>query len=230
MKSTTHATIISGGSLKLRQEMVTALLDSWHIAPHDVIIPDPVETSIGIAEIRNFSARLQLSPQSSEYTVGVMYDGDRLTPTAQQALLKTLEEPPAKSRIIIAISTSALLLPTVVSRCQLLSLQNVVPYTADELNEHGKQFDHIDQLSNGELLQWCVGLGKTKEELSKFITISLYALRQKNIVSTTNSQRNLRQISLLHNLLRISRYTSTNVNVSLVLERMIMDPSLRNIV
>ena len=52
----------------------------------------------------------------------IITEAQNLTLPAQNALLKTLEEPPAHSLIILTTPNPALLLPTVVSRCQVIHL------------------------------------------------------------------------------------------------------------
>ncbi|MEO5734629.1 MAG: hypothetical protein ABIN96_14655, partial [Rubrivivax sp.] len=54
--------------------------------------------------------------------VGVMHPAEAMNATAASALLKTLEEPPAGTRLLLTCADPALLLPTVVSRCQRLRL------------------------------------------------------------------------------------------------------------
>lgn len=231
MKSTTHATIISGGSAQQRTQSITETLTLWKTASYDVVTAETALPSIGIAEIRNFCAALQLSPRGSEYSVGVIYTGELLTVAAQQALLKTLEEPPGRSRIIIAVSTSSLLLPTILSRCQIIELDSAVPYTKDELVDCAKQLSDIGTVSHGARLSWIAGIGKTKEELTEFMIRAIFALRQKNLSSAgVSREENLAQIKLLHDLLEANRYSGTNVNMSLVLERIILTHSRRNIV
>ncbi len=53
---------------------------------------------------------------------GVIHDADRMNTEAQNALLKTLEEPPAETTMILTAANPSALLPTTRSRCQLLSL------------------------------------------------------------------------------------------------------------
>lgn len=188
------------------------MLGRWNNAIYDRIVPETTETSIGIDEIRNFSVALQLSPRGSDYSVGVIDRGELLTVAAQQALLKTLEEPPIRSRIIIAVSHSSLLLPTVLSRCEIVELQSSVPYTEAELTECANQLAKIEGLSIGARIAWCTNLGKTREELSRFITLAVYTLRKNNRTHT----------KLLHDLLNASRYTATNVNLLMVIERIFL--------
>ncbi|MEJ7713390.1 MAG: DNA polymerase III subunit delta' C-terminal domain-containing protein [Pyrinomonadaceae bacterium] len=60
-------------------------------------------------------------------------DADRLNDVAANALLKTLEEPPSSSHLILITSRPAALLPTIRSRCQMLRF---TPLTATEISDY----------------------------------------------------------------------------------------------
>lgn len=80
------------------------------------------KTSFGIEEIRQLQRELNQKPFNSKAKVALIPESSRLTPEAQNALLKTLEEPPGRSYIILTAKDPSLLLPTVVSRCAPISL------------------------------------------------------------------------------------------------------------
>ncbi len=68
--------------------------------------------------------------------IGVIKDADCMMPQAQNAFLKTLEEPPANSYFIICTANPSELLPTFRSRCQRLTLlRNSQNYSFDESDE-----------------------------------------------------------------------------------------------
>ncbi|MDW8268455.1 MAG: DNA polymerase III subunit delta' C-terminal domain-containing protein, partial [Anaerolineae bacterium] len=67
----------------------------------------------------------QLSPVEAPYKVFILCEFDRATAAAANALLKTLEEPSATTRLLLTSSRPAGLLPTIVSRCQVLNLRPV---------------------------------------------------------------------------------------------------------
>lgn len=73
--------------------------------------------SIGVEVIRELSTDVYIRPFESENKVYIIEDGAALTNEAQNAMLKILEEPPEYAIFIIIVPSSALLLPTVVSRC-----------------------------------------------------------------------------------------------------------------
>src|SRR5262249_49278033 len=74
---------------------------------------------LGVEIIRHFVLdRIALSPSRGRANVFIIADADRLTMQAQNALLKTLEEPPGHSYLILLAAAADQLLPTTRSRCQ----------------------------------------------------------------------------------------------------------------
>jgi len=65
---------------------------------------------------------ISLSPYSASHKVAVIVDGDKIRAEAANALLKTIEEPPDKSILILLVENLAGVLPTIISRCQIVRL------------------------------------------------------------------------------------------------------------
>ena len=76
-----------------------------------------------IDEIRQAAHTLALKPFASRYRVAIFDDFDLVAPLAQDALLKTLEEPPDYAVMILIATNAEGILPTVRSRAQLLPLR-----------------------------------------------------------------------------------------------------------
>ena len=70
-----------------------------------------------------------IKPYSSPYKIYIMNEVEKMTPQAQNAILKTLEEPPEYAVIMLLTSNVNGLLPTILSRCVVLNMKPV----ADEL-------------------------------------------------------------------------------------------------
>ncbi|OGY57597.1 MAG: DNA polymerase III, subunit gamma and tau, partial [Candidatus Colwellbacteria bacterium RIFCSPHIGHO2_02_FULL_43_15] len=70
----------------------------------------------GIDEMRNLKEGIRLSPTSYKYKVFIIDEAHQLTKEASNALLKTLEEPPAHAIFILATTEQEKLLPTIISR------------------------------------------------------------------------------------------------------------------
>ncbi len=76
-----------------------------------------------IDEIRHAAHALALKPFASRYRIAIFDDFDLVAPLAQDALLKTLEEPPDYAVMILIAANAERILPTVRSRAQMLPLR-----------------------------------------------------------------------------------------------------------
>ncbi|MBU0677398.1 MAG: hypothetical protein KJ626_04710 [Verrucomicrobia bacterium] len=77
---------------------------------------------IKVEEIRALNARIHQTSYSGGWKAGVIQYADRMNENAQNAFLKTLEEPPGKSVLLLLTDTPQSLLPTIFSRCQKIVL------------------------------------------------------------------------------------------------------------
>jgi DNA polymerase-3 subunit delta' len=83
--------------------------------------------NIPIKDVHEFMQGMALRPLEAERKVYVIRDADDLAEDGANALLKTLEEPPASVTIILTAPDPGALLETIVSRCQLLKLRPAPP-------------------------------------------------------------------------------------------------------
>ncbi|MGC4106090.1 MAG: DNA polymerase III subunit [Thermomicrobiales bacterium] len=83
-------------------------------------------TSLNVGTVREISANVALRPVEANWRVVIVDDVETMQETAQEAFLKTLEEPPAYTVILLLTSDVDLLLPTILSRCVTIPMQ-VVP-------------------------------------------------------------------------------------------------------
>lgn len=82
--------------------------------------------SIGVEDIREQLVNdVQIKPYNGRYKVYIVPGADKMTVQAQNALLKTIEEPPAYAVIILLARNASALLPTILSRCVMLSMKPV---------------------------------------------------------------------------------------------------------
>lgn len=82
--------------------------------------------SIGVDDIREqVNGDVGIKPYSSPYKVYLINEAEKMTPAAQNALLKTLEEPPSYVVILLLTSNQNGLLPTILSRCVTLNMRPV---------------------------------------------------------------------------------------------------------
>jgi DNA polymerase-3 subunit delta' len=80
----------------------------------------PTATQLSIEQIRRLRTKLAGRPVRGGRKVGIIEPADRSSPDAQNALLKTLEEPPGAATLVLVASNARALVPTILSRCQTL--------------------------------------------------------------------------------------------------------------
>jgi DNA polymerase-3 subunit delta' len=94
----------------------------------DVLIVEPGDSgAIKIDQVREIIDRSAYRPFEGRRRAVIVDEADALVPAAQNALLKTLEEPPPSSVFMLVTSRPDVLLPTVRSRCPLLRFRPLPP-------------------------------------------------------------------------------------------------------
>jgi DNA polymerase-3 subunit delta' len=83
--------------------------------------PESKSRVVTIEQMRELMREIQLKPTEAEYKVAVITAADRLNLPAANAFLKTLEEPPAKSVLILLSTEPQRILETILSRCLRLN-------------------------------------------------------------------------------------------------------------
>ncbi len=94
--------------------------------PDIIYISHEKPNTIGVEDIRSqINNDIVIKPYSSPRKIYIINEGEKMTPQAQNALLKTLEEPPEYAVILILTTNMDALLPTVLSRCVALNMKPV---------------------------------------------------------------------------------------------------------
>jgi DNA polymerase-3 subunit delta' len=126
----------------------------------DVQLIAPDGAHLKIDQVRALQHSLSLRPVEGRYRAAIFNQFETATVEAQNALLKTLEEPPDYAVLIVITSDPELLLPTIVSRCQALMLRPLTTAQVREalINRWGSSADRADVLAHlsGGRLGWAV--------------------------------------------------------------------------
>ena len=99
-------------------------------ASPDFVLVEPEDGLIKVDSIRALSENIMLKPTISQNRVFIINDADCMNESAQNALLKILEEPPTYATIILITSNKEKILRTIKSRCTILNFNKL---TDDEL-------------------------------------------------------------------------------------------------
>nr|WP_317282872.1 DNA polymerase III subunit delta' [uncultured Sellimonas sp.] len=82
--------------------------------------------TISVDDVRvQINNDIMIKPYNGKYKIYIVPDADLMTPQAQNALLKTIEEPPEYAVIFLLTENADSLLPTILSRCVVLKIKNV---------------------------------------------------------------------------------------------------------
>lgn len=116
----------------------------------NVLLPSEDGRNLKVEQIRQLLLSLALSPYQSPYRIGLLPNFENATSSAQNALLKTLEEAPERAILLLTAPTPEDLLPTIVSRCEILRLR---PVPVDDLaiflqEDHGLPADEAARLAH----------------------------------------------------------------------------------
>jgi len=103
------------------------LMQSGNHPDYHVVRPEKEGKAITIEQIRQCNRIAQESSQLSGYRLFVIEPAEAMNESAANALLKTLEEPSEKCVFILIAAKANILLPTIVSRCQQLSIAEPKP-------------------------------------------------------------------------------------------------------
>ena len=95
-----------------------------HNHPDLIYVSHEKPGSIGVDDIRSqINDTVAIRPYSSKYKIYIVNEAEKMTGQAQNALLKTIEEPPAYVVILLLTTNQELFLPTILSRCVQMNLK-----------------------------------------------------------------------------------------------------------
>lgn len=126
----------------------------------DFIDVFPLENSIKISQLREMQRKMNIKAYESKYKVFIINNSETMGIPAQNSLLKSLEEPIHGVVVILLSKSSHSLLPTILSRGQILHFNPLDEYTfQSEMNKlYDIDGDMIEDLYN--LSQGCIGKAK----------------------------------------------------------------------
>jgi DNA polymerase-3 subunit delta' len=99
------------------------LIEQMHYPDLTIVQADQVGGILKVDEVRELQHRLALAPYEGQYRVALLLRFEEANPSAANALLKTLEEPPPQVVLVLTAESAERLLPTIVSRCEVLRLR-----------------------------------------------------------------------------------------------------------
>ena len=223
--------LITGGTNKERLEKAKKLIKQntsvKKLEPHPDLLMIQPELSISIKQIRELQKFLSRKPYQAEIKVVIMPEAEKMTLPAQNSFLKTLEEPPENSLIILCAQNQDQLLPTIISRCQLIKL---IPKPEIELDKslithYSLLITQLLQAKVGKRLQLIEPYTKNREEAIKFCQEMIVVFRHKLLLLSKKKSSGplITHYSLLiTQLQKAIGLLNSNVNVKLTMENLVL--------
>lgn len=186
-----HSIIITGGNQESREEAVGKIGQKErgkkiNQDPDTLIINR--QKTIGIEAIRKIKKWLSQKAYQEKKRLIVIYQAQQLTIEAQNAFLKTLEEPPKNTLILLAVDNSHRLLPTIISRCQIVRLKanNSLQKPIDQ------KLIEVFNKNLAEKIIFSQKMGKKKKE-----EVLAWLAEQKQALRQNKNRKNLKIIACL---------------------------------
>ena len=167
-----------------------------------------VRGQIQINQIRDLSWRLSLKPIKAKLKAVIIDEAHSMTPEAQNCFLKTLEEPKGNTILILITEKPNFLLPTIVSRCQIIKFY---PVKKDEIERYLKNQEGLSEGEIEEILEIAQGRpGRAVELAFAKEKFEFYKKRTKELAKIFNSN--------LSSRFQYAKEISTKENLQEILE------------
>lgn len=210
-----NSIIVVAKNQEKRTEYIQSFCKKNSISPFDQQSISSEAPSIGIELIRDMQKGVYFKPLKGEKKSISIENAQTLTPEAQNALLKILEEPPTHTYIFLSAITSNAFLPTILSRCKVVFLDE----TQEEMTPESKEeflsnFTHLAEHNVPFALSLAEKLSADKEKAKEWIETMTILLHEKMLENPQERE----VASFLVKLQQVYKMLSTNVNLRLLLE------------
>jgi hypothetical protein len=185
------AELIIGGTPQQQQKQINQIAQEikFNLEANnpDLLVVEP-DKSIKIDQIRQIQRFLsKKSWQGQSKKLVIIKQADLMTQPAQNAFLKTLEEPPANSHLILTAHNKTALIDTIISRCHLKNIQTEVEVDIDKRWEQWKQL--VDQTKPQRLAD--------KQKFSDQDYQDFLITLQKKLITSSNPEKFHQWIKLI---------------------------------
>lgn len=141
-------------------------------------------SEIRIGAIRWVQNRLTSSKNEAKRRICIIEDADRMNVNTANAFLKTLEEPPNDTVIILTTSKQNILLPTILSRCQRVPFNNLTATTIEEILKDNFKVDRVKAKSFAKIAygnaEKAIQLISEDTDTGRNIALKLFEFALKN--------------------------------------------------
>ena len=217
-----HSFLISSKNKTQGLEKALEITNKNKVGEWDVTILSS-EKTIGIAEVREIQKKLSFKPIKSEQKAVIIDASTGITVESQNALLKSLEEPPANTIIILLVEDKESVLATIVSRCQIIDLNLDKKSELEDIEKYQKVLKIIVGDRLGKKVKLAQEISKNKDEALTWLSNMTLLLRKNLIESVNSGARGEEAKNVIRNFDKAYRAVkNSNVNLRLTLETLFL--------
>ncbi len=144
-------------------------------------------TALGVDDIRAMRADVMIRPYSSEKKIYIVPNAETMTVQAQNALLKTIEEPPAYAVILLLADGIDNFLPTVKSRCITLPIRQVPDRLVEEYLIRERNIERDRAVFCARFARGNIGRALLLSESGEFIQMQSESIAMLRKLSSANA-------------------------------------------
>jgi len=206
--------LIVGRNIAQLENTKQYILDQVNVDVGDLLEIEPdiagKKEVIGIKQVRTLIHWISLTPQK-QHKVVLIHKSHQMTEEAANALLKTLEEPP-KYSVIVLFSPHKEILPTIRSRSRIISLEGLPEETSDH-DQYIKAFLKSNFSRQSKSIEEIIKQGKTADFL-----LSMENWARAGLLKT----KKLEYSNLAEDIFRTRKNLRANANPRLTLENLVL--------
>jgi DNA polymerase III delta prime subunit len=218
-----NSRILLSPYLEYRSNQIEKILQKLSLTKnHPDVLYFEDDQKLGVEAAKKIREHLSLKPYSAKGRVVVMESAHNLTLDAQNALLKTLEEPPESAMLLLGAETDKTFLPTVLSRCEIVRIgesEKLKTYNSDLAGRRHvtpEVEDRIEKLIESSVEERFAFVEKL-EERQEFLESLIGFYRQSLALQPGVGKLNIMKI-----LLEAEEWARANGNVRAILEYLML--------
>ena len=172
---------------------------------------------LGVEQAKQIRQFLSIKPYQAKGRVVVLEEAGNLTVEAQNALLKTLEEPPEETILLLGADSEDKFLPTILSRCEIITLQ------PERLQAKNAFTEDIQMLLGSTIADRFEYIEKLKDQRAKEEFLHALVIYFRNrLIHSSSDRGTFGTKDFLKELLQAEEWTKANVNMRGILEYLML--------
>jgi len=201
----------------------------------DLMVVESEGAEISIKKIREVQKFLAYKSYHGGYKFVVVAQAEKMNQEAQSCFLKTLEEPKGKTLLVLITSKPDMLLPTIISRCQVLKFQKPknLPENKEKVKKEKEILESLLPVMNSgfaEKFKYVKSIDFEEQDFSEILQVMQKYFRglllaQAGVAGTPNKKYSILKIKSIINLIEDinNKITFTNASPKLAMEILLME-------